>query len=74
MDNNFVGNNTNVVKIKVLGVGGGGNNAVNRMIEAGVSSAEFVAINTDKQALLLHNPLQNQPMHLFSCAASQPVP
>jgi len=53
MDNNFVGNNTNVVKIKVLGVGGGGNNAVNRMIEAGVSSAEFVAINTDKQALLI---------------------
>ena len=53
MDNNFVSNNTNVVKIKVLGVGGGGNNAVNRMIEANVSSAEFVAINTDKQALLI---------------------
>ena len=53
MENNFVGNNTNVVKIKVLGVGGGGNNAVNRMIEANVSSAEFVAINTDKQALLI---------------------
>ncbi len=46
-------NNTNVVKIKVLGVGGGGNNAVNRMIEANVQSAEFVAINTDKQALLI---------------------
>ena len=49
MDNN----STSVVKIKVLGVGGGGNNAVNRMIEANVSSAEFVAINTDKQALLI---------------------
>lgn len=46
-------NNTSVVKIKVLGVGGGGNNAVNRMIEANVQSAEFVAINTDKQALLI---------------------
>ena len=46
-------NPTSVVKIKVLGVGGGGNNAVNRMIEANVTSAEFVAINTDKQALLI---------------------
>ena len=44
---------TSVVKIKVLGVGGGGNNAVNRMIEANVASAEFVAINTDKQALII---------------------
>ncbi len=46
-------NPTSIVKIKVLGVGGGGNNAVNRMIEANVRSAEFVAINTDKQALLI---------------------
>jgi len=46
-------NSTSIVKIKVLGVGGGGNNAVNRMIDAGVASAEFVAINTDKQALLI---------------------
>lgn len=50
MENN---NPTSIVKIKVLGVGGGGNNAVNRMIEANVASAEFVAINTDKQALLI---------------------
>ena len=49
MDNNL----TSVVKIKVFGVGGGGNNAVNRMIDFGVSSAEFVALNTDKQALLI---------------------
>ncbi len=41
----------NVCKILVLGVGGGGNNAVNRMIDAGIDSAEFVAINTDKQDL-----------------------
>jgi len=52
MENNSLGS-SNVVKIKVLGVGGGGNNAVNRMIDAGVSSAEFIAINTDKQALLI---------------------
>ena len=50
MDNNF---NTSATKIKVIGVGGGGNNAVNRMIDAGVSSAEFIAVNTDQQTLLL---------------------
>ena len=45
--------NTSFAKIKVVGVGGGGNNAVNRMIDAGVTSAEFVAVNTDKQALVV---------------------
>ena len=44
---------TSIAKIKVLGVGGGGNNAVNRMIDAGVTSAEFVAVNTDQQTLLV---------------------
>jgi len=39
--------------IKVIGVGGGGNNAVNRMIEAGVRGVEFIAVNTDLQALSL---------------------
>lgn len=39
--------------IKVLGVGGGGCNAVNSMVESNVSSAEFIAVNTDNQALLL---------------------
>lgn len=54
MENNTsFGNNTSFAKIKVVGVGGGGNNAVNRMIEAGVDSAEFVAVNTDKQALVV---------------------
>ena len=38
-------------KIKVVGVGGGGNNAVNRMVEAGIKGVEFIAVNTDKQAL-----------------------
>ena len=40
-----------VVKIKVIGVGGAGNNVINRMIEAGVDGVEFVVINTDKQDL-----------------------
>lgn len=44
---------TNVCKILVMGVGGGGGNAVNRMIDAGITSASFVAVNTDKQALLM---------------------
>lgn len=39
------------VCIKVVGVGGGGNNAVNRMIESGVQGVEFITINTDRQAL-----------------------
>jgi len=41
--------------IKVIGVGGGGNNAVNRMIEEGLDGVEFVAINTDAQALMSSN-------------------
>jgi len=39
-------------KIKVIGVGGGGNNAVNRMISLGLEGVEFIAVNTDAQALL----------------------
>ena len=39
--------------IKVIGVGGGGNNTVNRMIEHGVQGIEFIAVNTDAQALNL---------------------
>lgn len=50
-----------VAKIKVIGVGGGGNNAVNRMIDKGITTAEFFAINTDKQALMLSKaPLENR--------------
>ncbi|CAN1221334.1 Cell division protein FtsZ homolog 1, chloroplastic [Linum grandiflorum] len=48
-------------KIKVIGVGGGGNNAVNRMILSGLQGVDFYAINTDSQALLqseAHNPLR----------------
>ena len=40
-----------VVSIKVVGVGGGGGNAVNHMVDSGIESVEFVSVNTDKQAL-----------------------
>src|SRR5436305_826314 len=39
--------------IKVVGIGGGGTNAVNRMVDAGLTGVEFVAVNTDAQALLM---------------------
>jgi len=51
------GNAEYAAKIIVIGVGGGGNNAVNRMIDEGIAGVEFIAINTDKQ-------------HLMSCKAS----
>ncbi len=56
MDNNSYEENTNTedtAVIKVIGVGGAGNNAVNRMIESGIEGVEFIAINTDRQALML---------------------
>ncbi len=55
----IMNNNTDVAaKILVIGVGGAGNNAVNRMIEEGIGGVEFVCVNTDKQ-------------HLKNCKASQ---
>ncbi len=42
----------NFARIKVVGVGGGGGNAVNRMVEAGLGGVEFIAVNTDSQALV----------------------
>ena len=44
--------------IKVVGIGGGGVNAVNRMIEVGLKGVEFIAINTDAQALLMSDALE----------------
>ncbi len=41
-----------IVQIKVIGVGGGGGNAVNRMVDSGVKCVEFICVNTDRQALL----------------------
>ncbi|MGG1677939.1 cell division protein FtsZ [Neobacillus sp. NRS-1170] len=47
----FAANMDQLANIKVVGVGGGGNNAVNRMIEDGVEGVEFIAVNTDAQAI-----------------------
>lgn len=49
----FDTNTNRIATIKVIGVGGGGNNAVNRMIEHGVQGVDFIAVNTDAQALNL---------------------
>lgn len=48
LDNDF----ENIVQIKVIGVGGGGGNALDRMVTSGVKCVEFVSVNTDKQALI----------------------
>ena len=48
----------NVVTLKVVGVGGAGNNVVNRMVKAGTQGVEFIAINTDRQALAVSNAHQ----------------
>lgn len=47
-----------VVRIKVIGVGGGGNNVVNRMVRSGAAGVDFVAVNTDKQALNVSSATQ----------------
>ena len=47
----FEVNEQGTAQIKVIGIGGGGNNAVNRMIEEGLKGVSFLAVNTDKQAL-----------------------
>lgn len=51
MFNNYNNEIVPIVKIKIIGVGGAGNNAVNRMIDSGLQGVKFVAINTDKQVL-----------------------
>ncbi len=48
----------NITNIKVIGVGGGGGNAINRMMEAGVQGVEFIAMNTDQQVLLCSKATQ----------------
>ncbi len=48
-ENNYMMDGT--ATIKVIGVGGAGNNAVNRMVEAGIKNVEFIAVNTDRQTL-----------------------
>ncbi|RME64267.1 MAG: cell division protein FtsZ [Caldilineae bacterium] len=48
----------NFAQIKVVGIGGAGQNAVNRMIDAGIQGVEFISVNTDAQALMLSNAPQ----------------
>ena len=50
-DDNNVAMMDGTATIKVIGVGGAGNNAVNRMIESGIKGVDFIAVNTDRQAL-----------------------
>ena len=50
--------------IKVVGVGGGGTNAVNRMVDAGLGGVEFIAVNTDAQALLMTRRRREDPHRL----------
>ncbi len=58
---NFTEEARNDARIKVIGVGGGGGNAVNRMIEAGMEGIEFIVANTDLQALRMsHAPMKIQ--------------
>jgi cell division protein FtsZ len=52
MENNYQNYGESFARIKVVGVGGAGCNAINRMIEEGMQNLEFIAINTDSQALL----------------------
>ena len=54
IDNDF----DNIVQIKVIGVGGGGGNAVDRMVSMGVQGVEFISVNTDKQALYRSKAMQ----------------
>src|SRR5256884_2765365 len=56
--------------IKVVGVGGGGTNAVNRMVDAGLSGVEFIAVNTDAQALLMCDA--DVKIHIGSPATRRP--
>ena len=48
----FDSNTEDTVQIKVIGVGGGGGNAVNRMVDSGVKCVDFICVNTDRQALM----------------------
>ena len=57
--------------IKVVGVGGGGTNAVNRMVESGLTGVEFIAVNTDAQALLMTRRRPEDPHRLEGDARSR---
>ena len=54
--------------IKVIGVGGGGGNAVQHMVESGIEGAEFISVNTDKQALCRLGCLRTTTCLIDNCA------
>lgn len=58
LDNEF----QDVTNIKVIGVGGGGGNAINRMAQAGISGVELIAVNTDQQALMFSKTTNKIPI------------
>ncbi len=62
VEDRFGGEMTSPTVIKVIGVGGGGNNAVNRMISSGLKNVEFLAVNTDLQALKLSSAEMKMPI------------
>ncbi len=59
--------------IKVVGIGGGGGNAVNRMIDAGLKGVEFIAVNTDAQALLISDAERTISVPINTRAATTPT-
>ena len=65
----------NVTTIKVIGVGGGGGNAVNRMVSDGLQGVEFIAMNTDQQALAKnHAATKVQLLQAHQGRAQVPTP
>jgi cell division protein FtsZ len=60
--------------IKVVGIGGGGVNAINRMIEVGLKGVEFIAVNTDAQALLMSDADVKLDVGRELTAGSAPAP
>ncbi|MDC7228559.1 MAG: cell division protein FtsZ [Spirochaetales bacterium] len=62
VEDKFGGDMNSPTVIKVIGVGGGGNNAVNRMISSGLKNVEFLAVNTDLQALKLSSAEMKMPI------------
>ena len=69
----MISSNNNLADIKVVGVGGGGVNAVNRMIEEGLKGVQFVAINTDSQALISPMQTPSSTLAVRPPAASVPA-
>ena len=64
----------NVVNIKVVGVGGGGNNVVNRMVKSGMQGVEFIAVNTDRQCLNASQATQKLPIPTISSFVRRRIP